>query len=254
MLAAIMTGHNNPPDCIECGAEASVALSAWLAENPLIYSEEQAKQAKLLLDRAKGSAGEIEDARKRETKPLNEQLEEINGRYKAMHNTDPKKPGILDKNTNELKRRLTVYAQVEEDKRLAELEAKRRGADEAARIALAAKAQEEEALANSRAGELGVDLTQVVVATDKAVNAAQKAERAAAVAERDSNVKIGGGWGRAVGLRTKETLILESYGRAITAIGPHDKIRDAILSAAREYRSEKGQLPDGVRSETSREI
>ena len=253
-LAVAMTGHNNPPDCIECGAEAAVALSAWLAENPLIYSEEQAREAKLLLDRSKASAGEIEDNRKRETKPLNDKLDEINGRYKAMHNTDPKKPGVLDKTTNELKRRLTVYAQAEEDKRLALAEAKRREAEEAARIAHEAEAAEQEASANARMGELGVDVTQVVVAADKAAKDFAKLDRAAAVAERDANVKIGGGWNRAVGLRTKETLVLESYGRAITAIGPNEKVRDAILSAARDYRREKGQLPDGVRSETSREI
>jgi hypothetical protein len=253
-LASIMIGANNPPDCIESGAETSVALSAWLAENPLIYSEEQARDAKLLLDRSKASAGEIEDARVKETKPLNDRLTEINGRYKSMHNTDPKKPGVLDKVMAELKRRLTVYAQVEEDKRLAALEAKRRETEEAERIARNAAAAAQEGIANARAGELGVDVTQLVVAADKAERDFQKADRAEAVAERDANVKIGGGWNRAVGLRTKETLVLESYGRAITAIGPNEKVRDAILSAARDYRKEKGQLPDGVRSETSRAI
>jgi hypothetical protein len=45
-------------------------------------------------------------------------------------------------------------------------------------------------------------------------------------------------------------LVLESYGKAIKAIGPNDKIRDAILAAARDYRKLRGKLPDGV-TETS---
>lgn len=252
--AVAVTGHNNPPDCIECGMETAAALSAWLAEHPLIYSEEQARDAKLLLDRSKASAGEIEDARVKETKPLNEQLTEINGRYKSMHNTDPKKPGVLDKVMGELKRRLTVYAQAEEAKRLAKAEAERRAAEEAARIAREAEAREQEGIANAKAGELGVDVTQLVVAADKAFHDFQKADRAAAVAERDANVKIGGGWERAVSLRTKETLVLEHYGRAIKTIGPHPKIEEAILSAAREYRNANGVLPDGVTAKVERRI
>jgi hypothetical protein len=253
-LASIMLNHNNPPDCIESGAETSVALSAWLAENPLIYSEEQARDAKLLLDRSKASAGEIEDNRKRETKPLNDQLDEINGRYKAMHNTDPKKPGVLDKVMNELRKRLTVFAQAEEAKRLAEAEAKRRAAEFAEREAREAEAKEREAIANASAGELGVDVTQVVVAADKAFKDFEKADREAARAERESKVKIAGGWLNSVGLKTKETLVLVSYAKAITAIGPNPKIEAAILSAARDYRTKTGNLPEGVSSEITRAI
>ena len=82
----------------------------------------------------------------------------------------------------------------------------------------------------------------------------QKADREAARADKATHVKIGGGWGNSVSLRTKETLVLVSYAKAITAIGPNDKIRDAILSAARDYRKEKGHLPEGVSAETTREI
>lgn len=252
--AVSVLGHNNPPSCVEAGMEAAAALSAWLAEHPLISTEDKAREAKLLLDRAKSSAGEIEDTRKRETKPLNDKLDEINGRYKAMHNTDPKKPGILDRVTSELRKRLTVFVQAEEDKRLAEAEAKRRAAEASELAAREAERHEKEAIENAAAGELGVDVTQVVVAANRAYSEFKKADRVATRAEHDSNVRIGGGWNRSVSLRTKETLVLTSYGKAITAIGPHPKIEEAILSAARSYRSEKGKLPDGVRSETSREI
>jgi hypothetical protein len=253
-LAVVMTGHNNPPDCIESGAETSVALSAWLAENPLIYSEDQARDAKLLLDRAKSSAGEIEDNRKRETKPLNDRLDEINGRYKAMHNTDKDKPGILDKTAAELKKRLAVFLEAEEARREIIAREAARERDEKERLAREAEAREKDAIANAAAGELGVDVTQVVVAASKAFDEFKKADRGAARADRNTNVKVAGGWNRAASLRTKETLVLVSYGKAITAIGPHDGIRDAILSAAREYRKEKGNLPEGVSSEITRAI
>jgi hypothetical protein len=55
-------------------------------------------------------------------------------------------------------------------------------------------------------------------------------------------------------MRTEKTLVLENYGRAIKAIGPNDKIRDAVLSAARDYRKLHGKLPDGVTEVTERKF
>ena len=247
-------GGNLPPGPIDNGMDTATALSRWLAEHPLILTEDKARDAKILLDRARSSAGEIEDARKRETAPLNEQLTEINGRYKAMHNTDPKKPGILDRVTRELGRRMTEYIGRVEAQKLLEAEKKRKAAEEAERIAREAEAREKEAIENAKAGELGVDVTQVVVEADSRFKEFQKADRAAQLAERETNVRIAGGWMKSASLRTKETLVLVSYGKAICAIGPNEKIREAILSAARDYRKEKGQLPDGVSSEITREI
>src|SRR6185312_9538969 len=103
-------------------------------------------------------------------------------------------------------------------------------------------------------GELGVDVTQVVVAADTAFSEFEHAAREAARAERDAHVKIGGGWGRSASLRNKETLVIVHYGRALKAIGPNDKIREAILSAARDYRKEKGNLPDGVEAQFTRDL
>lgn len=247
-------GSNNPPGPIDLAMDTAVVLSRWLAERPLILDEDMARDGKLLLDRAKASAGEIEDARLKETKPLNEQLGEINARYKQVHNTDPKKPGMLDKVVSELRRRMTDFVAKEEAKRIAVAEAKRRAAEQAERVAREAEAKEREAIENAKAGELGVDVTQVVVEADSRFNDFKKADREAQRAERDARVRIGGGWMNAATLRTKETLVLVSYGKAICAIGPNDKIREAILSAARDYRKEKGHLPEGVSVEITRAI
>lgn len=247
-------GHNKPPGPLEAGYDTMRALSDWMGECPAIENEDQAREAKKLLDRAKGSQAEIESERVERVSPLNDEIDAINAHYKAVHNKDAKKPGALDRVANELKARLATYIAAEEARREAEAEASRIEAERAAHEAHAAMAREREAIENARAGELGVDVTQVVVEADKRVSEAKKAERAAARAERDASVKVGGGWGKSVSLRTAETLVLVSYGKAITAIGPNDKIRDAILSAARDYRREHGRLPDGVEAETTRKL
>lgn len=248
-------GGNNPPGPIDAGMDTACAVSAWLAEHPVIETEDHARDAKLLLDRAKSSAGEVEDARKRETKPLNDQLDEINARHKYIHNTDKKNPGILDKTVARLNERVTDYLARREAARIKAAEEARKVAEakiEAARLAAAAQ---NEAIENARAGELGVDVTQEVVKADRAVKDAHLAERVAQRAEREAdNTKLAGGWHNSIGLKDKETLVLESYGKAITAIGPHPKIEAAILSAAREYRKERGQLPEGVTSKITRAI
>lgn len=253
-VAQAEIGHNKPPETIEAAQDTMTALSAWMAEHPVIEIEDDAREAKKLLDRAKGCAGEIENDRDRLVRPLNEQIDTINGKYKAVHNKDPKKPGTLDRIVLELKARLGIFIKAEEVKRAAEAERLRLAAEEAARIAREAEASEREAIANANAGELGVDVTQVVVEADSRFADFQKADREAQRAERNEHVKIGGGWGNAVSLRTKETLVLISYSRAITAIGPNDKIQEAILSAARDYRKLYGKLPDGVTAETTREL
>lgn len=253
-VAIASIGHNMPPGPIEAGTDTMLALSDWMKECPVIETDEQATEAKKLLDRAKNSAAEIEDARTTLVAPLNEQVEDINARHKAVHNKDAKKPGTLDLVARELKLRLTRFIEAEEARRKAELQ---RATEEAERIAEAARqadAAKQEAIANAKAGELGVDVTQVVVEASNTAKALEKAARVVARADRATHVKVAGGWGNSVSLRTAEVLVLESYGKAIKAIGPNDKIRDAILSASRDYRREHGHLPDGVKAEYERKL
>jgi hypothetical protein len=225
-----------------------------MAEHPVIQSEDDAREAKKLLDRAKGCAGDIEAERDKQVRPLNEEIAAINTRYKSVHNTDSKKPGALDKIVSELKARLTDFAKAEEARRLAEADRKQREAEEAERLSLDAARRESEAIDNARAGELGVDVTRVVVEAQARAADAAKAQREAARAERGADVKIGGGWGRAASLRTTETLKVDDPVRAVIAIGTNEKINEAILSAARDYRKRHGKLPTGVSADTKRSI
>jgi hypothetical protein len=247
-------GHNKPPSLFDFAREIMGAMSDWMKERPAIGTEDEAREAKLLLDRARNCAADIEAERVRLVTPLNEKIDAINAEYKAIHNKDAKKPGLLDKVVSQLKIRLAEFIKNEEDRREAEAALLRQQAAEAEAIARAAEQAEQEAIANARAGELGVDVTQVVVEADSRFADFERANREAARADRATHVKVGGGFGNAASLRTKETLILVNYGKALKAIGPNDKIREAILSAARDYRKEKGTLPDGVEAQYTRAL
>jgi hypothetical protein len=246
-------GSNNPPSPIDYAQSVVDEINAWLSDHPTIDTEDDARAAKPLLDRAKLSLEEVEADRDSRVRPLNEQVAAINGKYKALHNTDPKKPGLFDKIVIELKSRIADFMLREERRRRAEAEAARRAQEEAERIAREAEAKEAEALANARQGEV-VDVAEVTRQADEAFEEFERQSRFAARAERDTKVKIGGGFGKTATLREVETLHLDSYGMALKAIGPNDKVRDAILSAARDYRKLHGELPAGVRATYERKL
>ena len=73
----------------------------------------------------------------------------------------------------------------------------------------------------------------------------RQASRFAAIAEKDSKVRIGGGFGKVSSLRTKDVWTLEDPAAALAAIGCTDGIREAILVAARQYHKLTGQVATG---------
>lgn len=253
MVHLAVIGSNNPPGPIEHAQSVVDDINSWLADHPVIESEDHAREAKPYLDRAKAAFEEVEAERDGKVRPLNEQVKSTNETYKALHNTDPKKPGRFDKIVVELKARVAAFMLREEEKRRVAAEKARLAQEESERIAREAEAREAEALENAKAGEV-VDVAEVTKQADEAFSEFERQSRFAARAERDTKVKIGGGFDKSASLRNVETLHLESYGKAIKAIGPHDKIRDAILSAAREYRKEHGVLPDGVTATYERKL
>lgn len=248
------SGHNNPPGPIDHGQTVIDVINAWLGDHPVIETEDQAREAKPLLDRAKAAFEEIEAERDGKVRPLNEKVAEINGLYKAAHSTDPKKPGRFDRIVIELKSRVGAFMAREEEKRAIAAEAARKAQAEAERLAKEAEAKEREAIQNAAAGEVDIDVAEVTTIADQTFQEFERASRFAARAEKNAKVKIAGGFGNAAALRNVETLHLESYGKAIKAIGPHDKIREAILSAAREYRKLHGALPEGVTATNERKL
>lgn len=250
---AATIGDNNPPGPIDHAQGVIDDINNWLSDHPVIATEDDAREAKPFLDRAKAALEEMESERDSKVRPLNDTVDTINVKYKTLHNTDKKKPGRYDKIVNELKARVAAFLAAEEARREREAEIARQAQAEAERLAREAEAKEAEALANAQAGEV-VDVAEVTQQADEAFQEFELQSRFAARAERNIKTKIGGGFDNAVSLRNVETLHLDSYNLALKAIGPNDKIRDAILSAAREYRKTHGALPAGVSATFERKL
>ena len=245
-------GGNSPPSPIDLAKEGMTALSGWLSDHPVIQTDDDARGAKLLIDRCIGNCVEIERERDSLVRPLNEQVSAINAKYKAVHNTDPKKPGIVDKVLIEAKARGTAYLKRLEQERIAAAEAAEAARAEAERIAREADRLAQEAALDAKQGVCDIDLGAVITQADEAFEAFQKADRIAARAERDTKVRLTGGFGNAMGLRTAEILTVTDWKAAIEDIGLTDTIRDAILTGARAYRKENHELPSGIASDFKR--
>jgi hypothetical protein len=248
-------GHNNPPDTIALARDIYRDLAKFLSETPVIQDHDTAKTAGLWIERTRKMAGDIEDERTRLVKPLNEQVDTINERFHAVHNANPKKPGALDRLLIELRTRLTAFAQAEEDRRLAIAEAARRAAEAAEAAAREAEQLEAEVKEDASMGEIGAPIAAAVANADAKFAEFEKAHRAANRAANEIPVRVGSQLGgRALSLRTKETLTLVDAIKALAEIGITEKISDAILSGARDFRKLKGRLPEGVTSDITRTI
>jgi len=247
-------GANKPPGPIDYAEIAVADLRAWMIETPVIQTAEDAKQGGLFVERMRKTLAEVEGERSAKVRPLNEQVAEINAEYKAVHNTDAKKPGAADLVFNELRARLTAYAAREEAAREAAAEAARRAAEEAERVAREAEAREREAIDNAKAGEL-VDVGGAVLEANSRFKDFQRADRMATRAEAQTTVRIPSSLGgKALSMRTTETLVLNSASQALKAMGLTEKVKEAILSSARDYRKLHDTLPPGVSVVTSRQL
>ena len=238
---------NNPPGAIERSADTLAALNAFLAAHPVIQEQAEATEAARLIKQGKAAHDEMEAERDSRVRPLNEQVKAINAAYAS-----PK--AVLQKVRDELAKRTTAYTHAEEQRRLREAAEKRRAAEEAERLAREAEAREREAQEDAAGGVIGVDLASTTAEADAAFRDFGKAQREAARAERDAPVKLATGFGRALSMRTKETLTVTDHVAAVKAIGLTPKIEEAIQAGARAYRQEWDELPPGVTSHTERSL
>ena len=240
-------GHNRPPDMADIAQETTSAVNEWLKEHPVISNEEEAREAKVFIDRAKLGIKDLEAERDQKVRPLNQQVKEINDHYRPARDA-------LQKILGEIDHRLASFLLEEERKRIEVAEAARRAAEEAERLAREAERLERQSVDDARLGGLDVDIAGATREADQAFAEYEKASRFAARAERETKVKVGGGFSRAVSLKTKEVLILVDANAAIAEMGVTDDIREAILKSARAYRKITEELPDGVAIQTERKI
>jgi hypothetical protein len=245
-----VVGGNNPPGAIELAGVAMDDLGRFLQDTPVIETSEQAKAGALFVERGRKTLQDMEAERKTATGPLNEELREINERYRAAR--DP-----FDCVLSELRRRLTDHTAREEAKRIRAAELARQAARDAEMEARRAEEAEKDAKSGATFGEV-TDVAAKIVEADQAFSRFTQADRAASLAERETSVRLPSQrGGKALSLRTKEILFLDDPRAAVDAICaamPLDGLHDAILSAARAYRKQTGRLPPGVRAEHTRSI
>jgi hypothetical protein len=250
-MSLAMQGHNQPPSPIDYAREAMADLANFLTETPVIQTPEQAKQGALFVERSRKTLQDLDDARKAEVGPLNEKVKAINEQYR--HVRDPF-DGVL----SELRRRLTDFAAREEAARIKAAEEARKQAEALEIEARRAEEAEREAKANATLGEV-TDVAAAIVAADQTFSNYAKADRAAQIAESQTHVRLPSQLGgKALSLREKEILIVDSPIHAVTSMSGTPEliaiINEAILTAARKCRRMYGSLPIGVRSETHRSI
>jgi len=251
---AIIGGNNPPmpinpdaPSLIDRARSFYTILSTFLKSTPVIQTHDDAKQAANFIEQARATIGEIEDTRKSRVGPLNDEVKAINEEYRTPRET-------IQSLMDEVKRRLKTFADAAEAERRRAAEEARIAAEEAERIAREAEAIEADAKASADVGVCDVNVASAITQADRAFSTFVRAERTATRAENSIPVRLAGGMGRAVSMRSRETLVLDDPCAAITSIGLTEKVKDAILSSARDYRKLHGSLPVGVSAVTERQF
>src|SRR5215475_7641434 len=238
--------HNIPPSQIEFAGETAGFLGDWLKEHPVVETEEDAREGKLFVDRGRLCLQDLEDDRKTKTRPLYKQITDIDDQYRSPRT-------ILEKILAELKERLNAYVKREEERRQYALAEAKRRVEEAEKAAREAEEREREAIDDACVGAES-DIGAVTKEADEKFKQFQQAERAVAFAQADSKVKIGGGFGRALSPRFKEELVVSDPMKALAVMGWSERLLNALLMDAREYRRKHGSLPHGIISKGERRL
>ena len=241
------TGHNNPPTVIESAKEAMAELAKFAEDNPVIQTFDEAKLYAGWIERTRVALQAMEDERKPIVDPLNAQLEAINKPYRLVRQP-------LEKLYDLVKARLTKYNNAVEAARLKEAQRLREEAEARERAARQAEADEQDAIACADVGECA-DVGGAIAQADGAFKDFQKADRAAATAERNVPVRIASVMGgKALSMRTTEVFIVEDACAAITAMGLSEAARQQLIKDAKRFREATGELPDGVKSTYERSL
>jgi len=243
------TDNQPAPTALDHAADALSELAAWLKDHPVIQALPEAKAGVGLKERTLVALNAARDERQAKTQPLRDQLNEIFATYDLV-----KDKGTLERGYNELRKRLTAFATSQEEARIAEATRLRNEAAERERIAREAEAAEQEALANAEQGEC-TDVGAAIAQADQTFTEYRAADKQAAIAERNVPLRFGSVLGgKSISMRTTEMLAIENVEMAIKAIGLTDKIKDAILSSARDFRKEFGELPVGITATFERSL
>ena len=253
--ARLGIGGNLPPSPIDHAKEAAQELAAYLKENPVIETFDQAKECGGWIERTRISLSSARDARDIELRPWLEKATAVRETYDVVREKTPKNPGgALTRLYETAKGRLTGYNSAEEAKRKAEADRLAKIAADAEAAARAAEAAEQEAIANAEQGEL-TDVGEAIIQADDAFREYSVANRAAQRAERESKVRIPSAMGgKALAMRQVEVFTVEDACAAIAIMGCSEDLNRQIIRDAKKFREATGELPDGVKSEYQRSL
>lgn len=231
---------NSDIAAIHAAEDTLNAINDWMKDHPVIEDEDMARAGKAMLDRGILARDDMTAERRSKVDPLNAQVESINVQYRGPVASVRQVLEVLDE-------RLRAFMRAEEMKRLEAARQARILAEQKEKEAREAEAREKEQLANADAGELDVDVVQVIQQADDAFSEYKTAERAANIAERDAKVRIGGGFRRAIGLKKKEVLVLVDVIECLEDLGSiPEGVEAELLKAARAYRKVNKKLPRGI--------
>jgi hypothetical protein len=247
-------------DAVKAYAEAAMAktpaiaaandqmplLKAFLADNPVIGTAEEAQKAAAWIEGTRKTLGAMEDERKPRVEPLNAALGIINEAYRTVRQP-------LETMLNLLRKRWNTWDAAERERRETEARRVREAAEDAARQAQALIDQAKEALEAAEQGSC--EDVSVVVDAEAAMATANKLDRLAGRAERATNVRVASTLGgKALGSRRQRVIVIDDPVAAIKAIGPTDKIILAIQQCAKTFEEIHGELPVGTHEEFARSI
>lgn len=244
-LALAPIGHNNPPEPTPFElskkeiSDLCEEAKNWLDGGP-IQSQPVADQIGRLMGMLRDAA-KLADARRiEENKPFDEGKAAVQAKYGDLIADTKTQKGSATRAIEACKKVLQPWLdQVEKEKREAAEKAQRE-ADEKARAA-------QEAVRAAQGQDFATKEDAEALLRD-----ARKAEAAATKASRDKAHVAG--TGRSIGLRTEEVFTVTDAVAAVRDIGATEGIKAALITAAKQYRSEWGHLPAGVTSTNERRL
>jgi hypothetical protein len=236
---------NNP--AIANALEASPLVKAFIADNPVIQTGDEAQKAATWIESIRKTLAAMEDERKPKVDPLNAALKSINEAYRTAREPLESMLGIL-------RTRWNKWDAAERARRAAEAEQARQEAEEAARRAQALIDAANDAIAAADVGACE-DVGTAVVEAQQAMREAGKLDRAAGRAERNTAVRVASTLGgKALASRSRRVIVIDDPCVAIKAIGLTEKIATAIRQSAEAFEEVHGELPAGTRATIERSI
>lgn len=207
-------GHNVDPftESQNRVEELTDTANQWIEKCKEIQDEDQAGRANDFRAQIRAAKTDVENKRKDEVKPLNDQVTAINTKFKAL-------VPFLDESLTRLNGLLEPWLQKLEEKKQKEARQAREEAETRRREAEAAKKKAEEGTGHT---------IQAAVQAKQAEEEAEKAEKEAAQIEKSKPQVKGDYSGKSTGFRTTWKAKITDIDKAFEYYKVHPKVVEAL--------------------------